>query len=496
MSHKKYFKGCLAWMAASLLLLSCSSSNEGPEGVDESKAPHWLAVTVNLPRFTQTRAGVDGINNDQPYNGSAADQEVKTARIVLYNNIGLAMYSFDITSTDIAIGSFTGGNFTIKAKSLEKANYSVLVLVNPSAKVKAVTNKGNVKTDFEKAAAVTIDDLASTANGVFMTNAHGYIPTADGDWKTSASLAEHAPIKVEVERAVGKVFVFPAKDGDVPVEGGNTVGTATMQDFALDVTNTKTFWMRKPGKSLTGVGSPTAEAPTADETPATPHYYQYAEDPNMDVVALTEFNTATTFPSGASEGGWDDAKGIYVVENTMKAEAQKRNNTTRVLVRLCYKPAALHFEGTDFSWADYRGKLMTLKELRDMIDASATKSDAELKMPAGFKADMALLSADEKNFNKSFYNHNLKFYHQGLNIYATNIRHFDDTKQPKFMGYGRYGVVRNHIYKITVTKVMGPGSPVPPTPDDNPDDNTTTYIAVDTKVAPWNTRDLGTLTLD
>lgn len=487
-------------MAASLLLLSCSSNVEEPGDATEAKAPQWLAVSVNLPRFTQTRAGVADKNNDESYVGSADDQKVTSARIVLYDNNKMAVYSFDITSTDIAVGSFTNAPFTIKARALKKANYTVLVLINPSNKVKAVTNKGNVQAQFEAAAAVTINDLANT-NGVFMTNAHGYVSTADANWKETQAEAEatNVPVKVQVERAVGKVFISPAQGTAVPVEGGAAVATATMSDFALDVTNLRTFWMRQPGLSLRGNGTSTTEAPTVAETKDTPHHLQYAIDPNMAATPTAEFDNHAEYPQAFSTGGWDDAKGLYVVENTMNADAQRHSNTTRVLVRLQYLPASLVFDATDAdkSWADYKGKLMTLKELKEKITASKTQSDAEMKMPSGFKADMALLSADELAFSKSYASHNLRFYHKGLNIYATYIRHFDDTKQPMLKAYGRYGVVRNHIYKIEVTKVMGPGSPVPPTPDDKPDDDpSTTYIAVKTVVVPWNTRDLGSIILN
>lgn len=486
-------------MAASLLLISCSSTTEEQDGGMEEKAPQWLAISVDLPRFTPTRAGVANKDNDQSYEGSADDQKVTSARVVLYDNNNMAVYSFDITATDIAVGSFTNAPFTIKARQLKKANYSVLVLVNPNDKVKAVTNKGNVKAHFEAAADITLADLTGT-NGVFMTNAHGYIATADGNWKETQAEAEasNIPVKVEVERAVGKIFISPANGQPVAVEGGATVGTATMADFALDVTNLKTFWMRKPGLSITGNGTADTEAPTAVETPTTPYYYQYAIDPNMNnAVPASDFSISTGFPQQTSTGGWADDKGIYVTENTMNADAQHHEHTTRVLVRLRYLPASLTFDATDNnSWADYKGKLMTLNELKKKIAEAATKSDTEMKMPTGFKADMALLTADEKAFSKSFYSHHLKYYHEGLSVYSTYIRHFDDIKQPMDMAYGRYGVVRNHIYKITVTKVMGPGLPVPPTPDDNPDDDKTTYIAVNTVVMSWNTRTLSSITLE
>lgn len=496
MCFKRRLQAKYLWTMALMLILSCSPGQEGQEDGMEARAPQWLAISVNLPRISPTRAGLSDKGNDTPYEGSSEDQKVTSARVVLYDDNNMAVYSFDITATDIAVGSFTNAPFTIKARQLKKANYSVLVLLNPNAKVKAVTNKGNIKSQFEAASEVVINDMVSS-DGIFMANAHGYIPTTDANWKETQAEAEatNVPVNVQLERSVGKIFVSPSEGVAIDVEGD--IASATMKDFAIDVTNKKTFWMRKPGQSLTGNGTATSPAPTAIENESTPPYYQYAIDPNMDNVAANDFNQSTEYPQLVSTGGWEDNKGIYVIENTMNPSAQIRGNSTRALIRLCYKPASLTFEPTDNdSWADYRGKIMTVSELRQKIQDAITMSDEEMEMPQGFKADMNLLSNEEKLFNKSFDSHNLKYYHEGLNIYATYIRHFDDNKQPMLMAYGRYGVVRNHIYKIEIAKVMGPGSPTPPPPGDTPNDEATTYIAINTVVVPWNTRDIASIILN
>jgi hypothetical protein len=56
------------------------------------------------------------------------------------------------------------------------------------------------------------------------------------------------------------------------------------------------------------------------------------------------------------------------------------------------------------------------------------------------------------------------------------------------MAYGRYGVVRNHAYKIEIAKIWGPGSPLPPQPEDEPNDQEKQYIAVNILVSPWTIR--------
>ena len=54
------------------------------------------------------------------------------------------------------------------------------------------------------------------------------------------------------------------------------------------------------------------------------------------------------------------------------------------------------------------------------------------------------------------------------------------------MGFGRYGVVRNNVYNITVRSILGPGEPViekPVEPNDDP-----AYISADVNVLPWSVR--------
>lgn len=484
------------------LSVSCTDSlNEENKVAQDELIQGWLSLHISLPMFQGTRAGVQDVVNYGTYAGTTDEQKVTSARVVLYDAAGLAVYSFDVVSAaaEILQGRYAT-EFTLKARKFQKDRYSVLVLLNPTDAVKAVTNKGNVKTQFEAVANVNMGSLVSSAKGIFMCNAYGYVNTTEGNWKSTQAEAEagNAPLEIKVERAVAKVFVGPA--AGVSIEAP-TASSAKLVNFGLDIINKKMYWMRKPNRALTGNGTTTTDAPTGTETAATPRKYQYAIDPNMGSFTAkntTEFwyyneNNAYT----TSTGGWDDSKGIYVPENTSDAANQRGMSTTRVLINAQFLPKELTFPTADKTWVNYKGKLMTLQQLKDKATASETAaSDDAIKMPTGFKADMAALKRQGialANTTASFDKQNLKFYRNGENYYSTYIRHFDNQTQPKTNAYGRYGLVRNHIYKIQINRITGPGSPVPEEPTNGGNDLVETFIQATITVVPWNTR---TTTID
>ena len=56
---------------------------------------------------------------------------------------------------------------------------------------------------------------------------------------------------------------------------------------------------------------------------------------------------------------------------------------------------------------------------------------------------------------------------------------------------GRYGIVRNNSYQLTINSIMNPGNPVTGgeiTPEDRPDDDLKYYLDVDIDVLRWAVR--------
>lgn len=91
-------------------------------------------------------------------------------------------------------------------------------------------------------------------------------------------------------------------------------------------------------------------------------------------------------------------------------------------------------------------------------------------------------------------------YASGESYYIARIKHFGDNLTPWNPGdknyggdnlnwLGRYGVLRNNWYDLTVNSISGPGYPdVPEVKPNTPDDEDTKYINVSVKILDWAKR--------
>ena len=91
-------------------------------------------------------------------------------------------------------------------------------------------------------------------------------------------------------------------------------------------------------------------------------------------------------------------------------------------------------------------------------------------------------------------------YVSGESYYIARIKHFGDNLTPWNPGdknyggdnlnwLGRYGVLRNNWYDLTVNSISGPGYPdVPEVKPNTPDDEDTKYISVSVKILDWAKR--------
>lgn len=118
------------------------------------------------------------------------------------------------------------------------------------------------------------------------------------------------------------------------------------------------------------------------------------------------------------------------------------------------------------------------------------------------KVNSAALSTDESNTVKAKLG-DIIAYTCGTSYYIARIKHFDETTQTPWNAgdptygdntnnvkyLGRYGMLRNNWYYLTVDKVSNPGSPTVPTiTPDSPDDENNYYISVSVKILDWAKR--------
>lgn len=238
----------------------------------------------------------------------------------------------------------------------------------------------------------------------------------------------------------------------------------------------------------------------------------------------------------------DQAKPLYCLENTFDIDNMKQGQTTRVVFKATYTPNALAgataAADKTFFMIGNNPKIWTKANLEQQIANKAkellnTTGTVEATISGDLlKGGSHLLTTDNvtikegtvaknddidfpalntklglKNTEKDANGNpkvGIKTYEKGECYYIARIRHFNDALTPWSSGketygdnnatnnasyLGRYGVLRNNWYELTVSKVSAPGYPdVPVVDPKTPDDEDTKYINVEVKILDWAKR--------
>ena len=237
------------------------------------------------------------------------------------------------------------------------------------------------------------------------------------------------------------------------------------------------------------------------------------------------------------DGAAGEANPQYCLENTFDLNNMKQGQTTRVVFKATYTPNGFTPGDTFYKignsadlWkkADLETQIKT-KAQEVLVAKDPTKvptkvtldlkaADNNIEETAGTKIltegnvlyDGAKVSAEEiKAINEKL---GLKdktatdpivgiaTYKSGESYYIARIKHFgdltpwtegqetygtnDDAHNTNYLG--RYGVLRNNWYELTVGSVSGPGTPdVPTIKPTEPDDESYRYISVSVRILSW-----------
>ena len=220
---------------------------------------------------------------------------------------------------------------------------------------------------------------------------------------------------------------------------------------------------------------------------------------------------------------------LYCLENTFDIYNMMQGQTTRVLLKATYTPSVLssatETDKTFFMigkssdiWTNATltkqikskaeevlntttGVTVTLKG--NLLEGGTHVLDAtnvEIKSGEVDKTADVVTQINEKlgfDINKGI---GIKTYKNGESYYIARIKHFgndltpwsagDDTYKGNNLNWlGRYGVLRNNWYDLTINKISGPGYPdVPKVKPDVTDDEDTKYINVSVKILDWAKR--------
>lgn len=454
--------------------------------------------------------------------------------------------------TDVkADGVTTAAIATVKLSDASvTGNYNALVLLNNNTTDNA-TKKVTLPTTADTYANWSKDVLKANAvnyvstDGIFMANAPMYSATSEPTTlvkiKNVCASPEEAQAKaatvVYVERGLAKVTMQNfADDGYDIADGTYKGGNVKINNWQLDVTNMSTFPVHQTGTLKDSWAEIWNTPRFYDQTSTAFKRVYWGVDPNYnnsDYQTLANCKTAfnmITKDKVVGEAG--NAHPQYCLENTFDLNNMKQGQTTRVVFKAVFTPNGFTVPKTFYKignntdiWkeADLETQIHTVAVTAMGITDAAEQAKYVVKLDAtdnniSGKAGQHLVEkcnitytgeaasslvtddiVDKINDKLGLSAETgISTYLNGEAYYIARIKHFNElTHWTPGTGYGtdnaaylgRYGVLRNNWYELSVNKVSGLGYPdVPEVKPTVPDDENDQYINVSVKILDWAKR--------
>ena len=351
---------------------------------------------------------------------------------------------------------------------------------------------------------------------------------------------------VFVERGVAKMTV--AAPGTITVKdkatSNDTQSKVTFSKWALDITNKKTYAVH----NIDGLSKDFSDIWTTERFTGTNNRVYWGTDPNYNLAELNtndakrkeEFNFITA-PSEINKDftNTTNTNPVYCLENTFNLANMYQGQTTRVIFKATYTPK----DDAGNPLAEQDGTFYTIGNMTNILNEAALKTavnTAATSVLPGCTVDYTNLKTEgshvitladikdstgktlvaDKDYSGKTGTQIVKeindklglidgaghaeamvginTYAQGVTYYIARVKHFGSltpwnsgesygTDNVKYLG--RYGMLRNNWYELTVGNVYGPGYPgVPPVDPNQPDDENEKYLSVSVKILSWAKR--------
>jgi hypothetical protein len=504
------------------------------------------AVPDGTPDFNEGTAAEYEVKN-----GTILIFDAKTDQFVTSADLGTMNPWTDVNENGVTTAAIATVQLTnVSVKGTYKA---LVLLNNntkddETKKVTLPTTADTYATWSKDASKANADNYVSL-NGIFMANAPMYKdettePTTLVDIKGVYASKEEAQANpattIYVERGLAKVTMkdFETKGYSI---GDNTTyagATVKIEKWQLDVTNKSTF----PVHQIGGLSSTTTGFA---KIWSTPRFYDgdnktfkrvyWGVDPNYNNADYKDLaNCKTAFKMIENKdvtGAAGEANPQYCLENTFDLNNMKQGQTTRVVFKAVFTPNGFKTVQTFYKlgnntdiWkeADLKQQIKTvaLNVMGITTPEEQAKYDVDLSKGTNIsgKAGQHLIKAANITYsgeaassqvtddNVDKINKKLGLsaetgistYLNGEAYYIARIKHFNElTPWTPGTGYGtdnaaflgRYGVLRNNWYELSVNKVSGLGYPdVPEVKPTVPDDENDQYISVSVKILSWAKR--------
>lgn len=504
------------------------------------------AVPDGTPDFNEGTAAEYEVKN-----GTILIFDAKTDQFVTSADLGTMNPWTDVNENGVTTAAIATVQLTnVSVKGTYKA---LVLLNNntkddETKKVTLPTTADTYATWSKDASKANADNYVSL-NGIFMANAPMYKdettePTTLVDIKGVYASKEEAQANpattIYVERGLAKVTMKDFETKGYSIGDGTTYAGATVkiEKWQLDVTNKSTF----PVHQIGGLSSTTTGFA---KIWSTPRFYDgdnktfkrvyWGVDPNYNNADYQDLaNCKTAFKMIENKdvtGAAGEANPQYCLENTFDLNNMKQGQTTRVVFKAVFTPNGFKTVQTFYKignntdiWKEtdlkQQIKTVALNVMGITTPEEQAKYDVDLSKGTNIsgKAGQHLIEAANITYsgeaassqvtddnidkiNKKLglsAETGISTYLNGEAYYIARIKHFNEmtpwtpgkaygTDNATYLG--RYGVLRNNWYELSVNKVSGLGYPdVPEVKPTLPDDENDQYISVSVKILSWAKR--------
>lgn len=509
MNKFKLFPLALAAFAFS----ACTSEDAVENNPNVEGVKSYVAVNIN-------NVGVGGTRADEVWaEGNAAESKIDIIRFYFFTQNGdpyklaegrnwLELAPESMTGSTGNVENITNSMLVIKGKDMTYPQ-SMMAVVNPETIETGKLADFMKKTEVEGVvAAQSFKGQSATASDFVMTssvyaNEGQKVWTSDisGHVALTEAEAKAAPVDIYVERVAAKITSTAQYDNVDKFKVGETAtGTpvyAKIMGWGIAKENTKA--------NLIKVIDPTwAEATIGFNWNNANFYRSYWETtPNNDGTyksweTYTKTKIGDVYYTAPNTSYAETNRPIYVAAaklvdndgNALEISKYKgvqylsEDDVKKVILnenknQNFYKVVSTTDAGTKYESLDVTDLVFVVDALKPYEVKAQVKNGVVVYQKTGEAYAVATEAA-----NTAFGANNAVIYKEGMTYYWTSVKHLGAAGKT-----GEFGMVRNHFYKVDVTKITGFGTAVydkntdfvPVTPDEDPE----TYLAARINVLSW-----------
>lgn len=493
------------------------------DGADDNSAAFVAAYKLSTDPWKDLAPKDDNITTQSRKIVQKVTKSINKAKaLVILNNNGILTVNDTDNSLKVNGASFTG------------------TFADFVAKADATAGKDFTKEGFYMANAPLAHNIGGASAPAMGTKVTTLTDLTGKIYDSELAAKTGEPADVYVERGVAKVTL---QKGTVNKADNGTTAKVPFEvtGWAIDNYNPTTYLVRSTDDFDKWMGYAN-EKVTANpyrfvghtEVAAGLYRTYFAKDVNYDTDASTVLKRATDF-----KNTYGDENPQYCFENTFDVDHQNENQTTLATIKAklnggtsfyilsgdqttLYTEDALKtlvagkFITVEDAWLKANGKAgeeITTSDITVTLDKTNPTAVIvkDIKVADSKLTDPTTVTYPALDDVKAAVG-TITYYENGESYYTVRIKHFGDELTPWKKGQlgvaegsiypdgtktaeenwlGRYGVLRNNWYDITVEGVKGLGSPINPKLTPTTDDELESYIAVRINVLSWAKRTQG-----